>query len=106
MTRTRSPTTFWALSDPMRIEILDRIAAGSEATVTQLAAAMPITRQAVTRHVGTLREAGLVVGARQGREHRYWVDRGPLDDARRWLHARTTSWERALARLSEHLESG
>ena len=105
MARSSSLTTFWALSDPMRIEILDRIATGSEVTATDLASALPITRQAVTRHVTTLKEAGLVVGMRRGREHRYLVQRAPLDEATAWLDTRTASWDRALARLAEHLES-
>jgi DNA-binding transcriptional ArsR family regulator len=105
VTRPRSLGTFWALSDPLRLEILDRIAAGTEVTVSQLAASLPITRQAVTRHVKTLQEAGLVRGSKQGREHRYYVDAAPLDDAGRWLERRTASWEDALAGLARYVES-
>lgn len=105
MTRPRSLGTFWALSDPLRLEILDRIAAGTEVTVSQLAASLPITRQAVTRHVKTLQEAGLVRGSKRGREHRYYVDTTPLDDAGRWLERRTASWEDALASLARYVES-
>ena len=105
MTRSGSVSTFWALSDPVRLEILDRISAGSEITVSQLAAVLPITRQAVTRHVRTLEEAGLVKGSQEGREHRYHVDTAPLDDARRWLDNRAASWENALRRLASYLDS-
>ena len=105
MTRPGSLRTFWALSDPVRLEILDRVAAGSEVTVSRLAAALPITRQAVARHLKTLEEAGLVSGSQQGREYRYHVDTAPLDDAGRWLRGRAASWEDALGRLKRALSA-
>ena len=105
MTRTGSVRTFWALSDPVRLEILERIAERSEVTVSRLAAVLPITRQAVARHLRTLEEAGLVNGFHEGREYRYRVDTGPLDDAGRWLRGRAASWEDALERLKRHVES-
>ena len=104
MTRSGAQATLWALSDPLRIEILDRVSTGSEITVSQLAAVVPITRQAVTRHVKTLEEAGLITGSRQGRENRYRVDLMPLDEAGRWLDARARSWDEALSRLARYLE--
>lgn len=104
MSREGSLATFWALSDPTRLEIVDRVAAGSARTVTELASVLPITRQAVTRHVRTLEGAGLLVGDRRGREHRYRVDLTPLDDASRWIRTRAASWDAALARLARHLE--
>ena len=103
--RSGSLVTFWALSDPLRLEILDRISAGTEVTVSRLAAVLPISRQAVSRHVGTLEEAGLVVGVRQGRELRLRVDPGPLDEASRCLRSRAAAWEDALARLARYVES-
>lgn len=103
MSKDSSVATFWALSDPQRLDILDRIAAGSEVTVTELANVVPITRQAVTRHVRTLERVGLVRGERTGREHRYQVDVRPLVEAERWLQTRAASWDRALERLAEHL---
>lgn len=105
MTRPGSLKTFWALSDPVRLEILERVAAGSEVTVSRLAAVLPITRQAVARHLKTLEESGLVTGSQKGREHRYDVDTGPLVDAGRWLRGRAASWEDALGRLKLHVES-
>lgn len=105
MSRPPHLGTFWALSDPLRLEILDRISAGTEVTVSQLAATLPITRQAVTRHVKTLEEVGLVKGSQQGREHRYSVNTAPLDEAGRWLERRTASWDDALGRLARYVES-
>ena len=105
MTRPGSLKTFWALSDPVRLEILERVAAGSEVTVSRLAAVLPITRQAVARHLKTLEAAGLVNGSQEGREHKYHVDTVPLDDAGRWLRGRAASWDAALGRLKSHVES-
>lgn len=104
MSRDASLATFWALSDPVRVEILDRIAAGSQVTVSRLGEVLPMTRQAVARHVKTLEDAGLVVGERHGREQRYRVAVDPLDDAGHWLRRRAASWESALDRLARHLE--
>ena len=106
MSRSDSHATFWALSDPVRVEILDRVAAGTEVTVTQLAEVLPMSRQAVSRHTKTLEEAGLLIGVKTGREHRYQVDLVALDEAGEWLQARTASWDRALSRLAAYLESG
>jgi DNA-binding transcriptional ArsR family regulator len=103
--RLESHETFWALSDPVRVEIIDRVAAGSEVTVTQLAGVLPMTRQAVSRHARTLEDAGLLVGTKSGRELRCRVDLGPLDEAGQWLRARTASWERALGSLADYVES-
>ena len=106
MTRPAALETFWALSDPVRIEILDRLAAGTQVTVTQLAGVLPISRQAVSRHVGTLEDAGLVLGEREGREHRYRLVVNSVDAAGRWLTARSLSWGRALDRLAAFVETG
>jgi DNA-binding transcriptional ArsR family regulator len=105
VTRPESLQTFWALSDPVRLEILERVAAGSEVTVSRLAAVLPITRQAVARHLKTLEEAGLVNGHQEGRDNRYRVNTGPLDDAGRWLQSRAAGWQGALERLKRHVES-
>ena len=64
-----------------------------------------MTRQAVSRHTKTLEEAGLLVGVKSGRELRYRVDLQPLEEAGQWLQERTASWERALGRLADYLES-
>lgn len=99
------PAALGALSEPIRVEIVDRISAGTQVTVTQLAAVLPITRQGVARHVKTLEDAGIIEGHQVGREHRYRVERTAVDDAHRWLGRRAASWDAALARLSAHVES-
>jgi DNA-binding transcriptional ArsR family regulator len=103
--RSGTVATFWALSDPLRLDILDHIADGSRATVTQLAEALPVTRQAVARHLRTLEDAGLIVGEQEGREQHYRIDPAPLDAAGRWLAKRAAAWERTLDRLAAYVES-
>jgi len=102
---TRSSATFWALSDPVRIDIVERLTSGSSVTATALAADLPITRQAVARHLATLEEAGLVLHRKQGRETRYQVVTAPMMDAADWLETRAASWDQALTRLSGHLDA-
>ena len=102
---TDAQSVLSALADPVRVEILDRVAAGSEITVTQLADVLPMTRQGVTRHVRTLVEAGLLVGERGGREHRYRVAANAVSDAQHWLAQRAAAWDDALDRLARHLDS-
>ena len=105
MNRIGNVATFWALSDPLRLEILDHIAGGTTVTVTKLSAALPITRQAVARHLQTLEDAGLIMPERQGREQRYRIDPTPLDAAGRWLATRAETWERTLQRLADYVQS-
>ena len=104
MTGTDTTATFRALGDPVRVDIIERVAAGGEMTATALAATLPITRQAVARHLSTLEAAGLVAARRQGREMRFAVVTAPMSDAADWLETRAASWDRALARLSDHLD--
>lgn len=104
MTRDGSVATFWALSDPIRVDILEHIADHSAVTVGELANELPITRQAVARHLRTLEEVGLVTGEKQGRDRRYLVDRRPLDTAARWLEERAGKWDATLGRLATYVE--
>ena len=75
---------FDALGDPTRRHIVESLAQG-EASATQLAAELPVTRQAVAKHLTALREAGLVESRRQGRETLYRVNAEPLDAAAAWI---------------------
>lgn len=90
---------FAALSDPTRRQLLTRLSEGGPATATQLAVGLPITRQAVVKHLDALREAQLVTSARAGREVRYTVTPEPLADAVGWIADVGAQWDSRLAAL-------
>ena len=94
---------FDALGDPTRRHIVESLSQG-EATATQLAADLPVTRQAVAKHLTALRDAGLVESRRQGRETLYRVNAGPLDDAAAWIVRVGGEWDARLGRLRSLVE--
>ena len=92
---------FSALGDPTRRQVLDEIGRRGGATATELAADLPITRQAVAKHLAALQRAGLVEPRREGRETRYTLTPAPLVDAMGWMADVGASWDQRLARLAE-----
>jgi DNA-binding transcriptional ArsR family regulator len=90
---------FGALADPTRRALLSRIAA-HPATATELAGGLPISRQAVVKHLGALAEAGLLERERAGREVRYRVTPAPLTDAVSWIAEVGSQWDERLATLT------
>ncbi len=96
---------FAALSDATRRTLLTRLADGGPATATQLAAELPITRQAVLKHLEALRDARLVTSARAGREVRYTVTPEPLADAVGWIADVGGQWDSRLAALQAQFSS-
>jgi DNA-binding transcriptional ArsR family regulator len=95
---------FNALADPSRRTIVETLAR-REATATQLASELPVTRQAVAKHLGALGAAGLVTATRRGRETRYRLTPAPLADAVAWIDRVGTAWDARLDALGEHLAS-
>jgi DNA-binding transcriptional ArsR family regulator len=95
---------FTALADPTRREIVAALAAGGPATATDLAGRLPISRQAIAKHLTLLAEAGLVV-AEQGerRRVRYRVNSAPMKVAQQFLAALARDWDGPLAALKESL---
>ena len=83
----RPDEVFNALADATRREIVASLAAHGPCTATQLAAGMPITRQAVAKHLTHLHRADLVVPERRGRETRYRLTPRPLGEAIDWLES-------------------
>ncbi len=84
--------------------MLELLAGRDSASQAELAAQLPVTRQAVAKHLSTLRDAGLVRSERRGRETRYALDGAPLDDAVAWLERVGGEWDERLAALHRHVE--
>ena len=95
---------FFALADPTRRHLVEALAANGGATATGLAAELPISRQAVAKHLATLGRAGLVSQNRRGREALFELDPRPLADAATWLNAVGAEWDTRLADLQRLLE--
>jgi DNA-binding transcriptional ArsR family regulator len=96
---------FAALADPTRRQLLDVLAARGEASATTLAARLPVSRQAVVKHLAVLDRAGLVHGARRGREVRYTVRPERLDATARWLAGLAAEWDARLAAIKRLAET-
>lgn len=95
---------FAALADGTRRELLRAVGRRGDATATELAADVPVSRQAVTKHLQVLAAAGLVDAERHGREQRYRLTPAPLDDAVRWMAEVGAAWDDRLERLRSIVE--
>jgi DNA-binding transcriptional ArsR family regulator len=95
---------FTALADPTRRAVLRSIASGEATTATELAARLPVTRQAVQKHLALLEQAQLVDGERVGRETRFAATPAPLTDAIAWMTAVGRQWDDRLAALGEAID--
>jgi DNA-binding transcriptional ArsR family regulator len=95
----RVDLVFGALADPTRRHLIELLAAEPGATATGLAATMPISRQAVAKHLKLLGEAGLVSSRRRGREALFELDPEPLGEAVAWIGSVGAEWDQSLAGL-------
>jgi DNA-binding transcriptional ArsR family regulator len=94
---------FAALADPTRRDVLRAVAERGPVTATALAGGLPVSRQAVAKHLGLLRDAGLVAAERSGRETRFVARTGPLEELASWAAQAGRRWDARLARLADHL---
>lgn len=97
---------FAALSDPTRLRLLARLGDGGTQSIARLTERSEVTRQAVTKHLRVLQEAGLAHATRSGREQVWTLDAAPLDAARRSLELVSQRWDERLARLKALVEEG
>jgi DNA-binding transcriptional ArsR family regulator len=97
---------FVALADPSRRSILAALAQGGPATATDLAGRLPITRQAIAKHIALLTDAGLV-SAEPGerRRVRYRLHSAPMQVAQQFLAAMARDWDTRLDALKDHLDA-
>jgi DNA-binding transcriptional ArsR family regulator len=91
---------FTALADPTRRAVLRAVAGRGTATATELTDDVDVTRQAVTKHLRVLTEAGLVAAERAGKEQRYRVTPAPFTDALAWMAEVGAAWDARLDRLT------
>jgi DNA-binding transcriptional ArsR family regulator len=94
---------FRALADSTRRDLLERLSRHGPATPTEIAAGLPISRQAVTKHLASLDRAGLVTVARSGRETRYRATSAPLTEVMAWLARIGPEWDARLEALRDLL---
>jgi DNA-binding transcriptional ArsR family regulator len=94
---------FSAVADPTRRALLERLRADGPLSVTGLADGLPISRQAVTKHLDALRAAGLIRVRRLGRERLHELDARPLREMDDWLRPYAEAWDDRLAALRRHL---
>jgi DNA-binding transcriptional ArsR family regulator len=94
-----------ALADSTRRRILDGLSAAGGGTATTLAQDLPVTRQAVVKHLAVLHQAGLVVARKTGREVRYSVAPAPLETTARWMSELASEWDRPLQTVKQLAES-
>ncbi len=98
----RLDAVFFALSDPVRRSILERLD-GQALLVSELAEPFAISLQAVSRHIQVLVRAGLITQARSGRISRCSLDAEPLADAAAWLNRYAKYWQAQFETLAQHL---
>ena len=95
---------FAALGDEVRLGIVGRLSAGGPLSIAQLTDGTGVSRQAVTKHLDVLANAGLVRGARHGRERIWELNTNQLTEARRYLELVSQRWDDALGRLRSLVE--
>jgi DNA-binding transcriptional ArsR family regulator len=100
-----SAPIFAALGDETRLRLVARLCSGGPQSIARLTAGSEVTRQAVTKHLLVLADAGLVRGVRQGRENRWALKPEQLEVARRYLELISERWTDCLEALERHLGS-
>jgi Predicted transcriptional regulators len=94
-----------AVTEPTRRQMLDLLLERGESTATALADTLPISRQAVSKHLAVLSRVGLVNGEKRGREMRYRLNVERLDRATRSLGELAATWDQRLIRIKEIAET-
>lgn len=100
----RHAPVFAALSDETRLTLLAKLSDGVPCSIARLGDGLEISRQAITKHLRVLENAGLVRGESAGRECLFQLDAKPLNEARDYLSQVARQWDDALARLKNFVE--
>ena len=102
--RADAAPVFAALGDPTRLRLVSRLSGGGPLSISQLSEDAGVTRQAVTKHLQALSDAGLVRDSWHGRERIWQLEPRRLERARRYLDEISAQWDAALARLQAFVE--
>jgi DNA-binding transcriptional ArsR family regulator len=97
---------FFALGDATRLHIVARLCERGPQSIARLTEGSTVSRQAITKHLHALSDAGLVRGRRAGRERLWELQTRRLTEARRYLDRISHQWDRALDRLRSLVEAG
>jgi DNA-binding transcriptional ArsR family regulator len=103
--RDRVGEVFFALADPTRRRVIRYLSEEGATTATELAGQLPVSRQAVAKHLSALQDAGLVISERLGREKRFRLTPAPLAEAVSWMAGVGAQWDERLHALRRHLGS-
>lgn len=105
MSDERAGAVFAALGDATRRKVVAALTERGPLSATDLAGQLPVTRQAISKHLATLAEAGLVIGEREGREMRWRLTPGPMTEAMSWMAEAGAEWDERIRRLRTHLRA-
>jgi DNA-binding transcriptional ArsR family regulator len=97
-------SVFAALGDETRLSVLARLSHGAPQSISRLTAGTKLSRQAVSKHLRVLEDAGMVRSMRAGRESLFELEPKPIDEARKYLDSVSRQWDDALARLKSFVE--
>jgi len=100
----RAAPVFAALGDETRLELVARLSADGPLSIVRLTEGAGVSRQAITKHLHSLAEAGLVRSLRRGRERIWQIRKSRLAEAGRALEQISAEWDRALERLRAFVE--
>ena len=102
--RTRA-SVFAALGNETRLSVLAKLCNGQPQSISRLTAGTNLSRQAVTKHLRVLANAGVVRSVRVGRESLFELELRPIEEVRSYLDQVSRQWDDALARLKSHVEN-
>lgn len=95
---------FAALGDPTRLALVVRLSDGSRQSIAQLTDGHALTRQAISKHLRVLEEAGVVASRRAGRESLFALNPRPLEEVRSYIAQVSGQWDASLSRLKSFVE--
>jgi DNA-binding transcriptional ArsR family regulator len=101
---TNSASLFAALGDATRLRLIARLCDAGPMSIAKLTTGTTVSRQAITKHLRLMEEAGLVRSHRHGRESVWQLERKRLNEARRYLDVIAKHWDDALGRLRAFVE--